>query len=849
MKTKNYFQIFTLITLVIANMEDSYGQGGWTVSAPDDYTNYNIGIGIAAPSTLLTNGTALYVDGNGMTTATGNVFVTDGPSAADTYWRMYRNGAPYGYLYNKTGENHLRLQAPNASGALIFESGGTTERMRIASNGNLGVGEPSPSYLLDAASSNAGTIQDIGRFQNTGTATNNTGSNLLFAANRTTGGLTNVAGIAGLITDINNTTYKGALAFSTANGATPAERMRVTNDGHVGIGSTTPSSFVHINSSIGDAFRINGPNGNTTRFKFMRGDTLRGMIFADTSGINRRSINLQVNDSMGAVCLYAGKPHTPSGLGYEVMRAFTDGVTDAHVVIGPVPTDPAYNSPTASGPTTYFGNFQPLNVFKSGGNAKANIRVVHFTNGTASSCGGIILGAARGLFNSPTSVADGDHLGRILCEAFVATETLKNPASIDFYADGGTVSSNKIGGKITFSTAPWISGSSRLERACILSNGNFGVGATSPTANFQVEQGTTASGIVSNSGGTVTGSGTQFLNTFKIGDNITIGGETVAITNIATNTSMTTATISSTNTNVAYTLAGGIRFSVLGNGNVGIGTTAPSGLLGISQTIATSGAQRGIVYTGVVNTNQTLSTEIPSITFTTAGRHWATGALTTQREVLITQPTYSFVGGSTITDAATVGIEGVPIESTNATITNSHALLIQSGSASSSTNSYGLTVNAPTGATNNYSAAFLGGNVGIGTSAPVANARLAIKDGHLQSQQTTMPTISADPNLGTAPTLHLYNATDIAGTISFTPDEDATGDGSPQVTIAFYKTYTTAPIVLITPANSYAAGANNASQGFWVTSTTSDFTIHSNATGSETFDFNYHVIETVSNSY
>ncbi|HVF69452.1 MAG TPA: hypothetical protein VNA13_02700, partial [Xanthomonadales bacterium] len=142
--------------------------------------------------------------------------------------------------------------------------------------------------------------------------------------------------------------------------------------------------------------------------------------------------------------------------------------------------------------------------------------------------------------------------------------------------------------------------------------------------------------------------------------------------------------------------------------------------LAISQTAAATGVLKGIVYTGAVNTNQTLSTEIPSLTLTTAGRQWATGALTTQREVLITQPTYSFVGASTITNAATLGIAGAPIQSTNATITNTHGLLIQAGAVGTVTNAYGLTVNAPTGTGNMYAAAFLGGNVGIGATAPGA---------------------------------------------------------------------------------------------------------------------------------
>lgn len=135
-----------------------------------------------------------------------------------------------------------------------------------------------------------------------------------------------------------------------------------------------------------------------------------------------------------------------------------------------------------------------------------------------------------------------------------------------------------------------------------------------------------------------------------------------------------------------------------------------------------TGAIHGIVYTGAVNTNQTLSTEIRSLTVTTAGRQWATGALAAQREVYFSQPTYSHVGGSTITTAATVAIGGAPAASTNATLTATHALLIEAAAvkpAGTVPASYGLTVNAMTGATANYAGAFLGGNVGIGSSTPL----------------------------------------------------------------------------------------------------------------------------------
>jgi len=130
-------------------------------------------------------------------------------------------------------------------------------------------------------------------------------------------------------------------------------------------------------------------------------------------------------------------------------------------------------------------------------------------------------------------------------------------------------------GNILFSTTGTItqSGSGIVSFA-----GNVGIGTASPTANFQVAQSATGVGTVSNaaSGTTVTGVGTQFLNTFKVGDTITIVGQTVAISAIASNTSMTTAAITNANSGVAYTLVGGTRFSVLGSGKVGISESSGS---------------------------------------------------------------------------------------------------------------------------------------------------------------------------------------------------------------------------------------------------------------------------------
>lgn len=90
-------------------------------------------------------------------------------------------------------------------------------------------------------------------------------------------------------------------------------------------------------------------------------------------------------------------------------------------------------------------------------------------------------------------------------------------------------------------------------------------------------------------------------------------------------------------------------------------------------------------------------------------RQHATGALTLQRDFRVTGSTHSFVGASTLTDAAAFSVDGPPIAGTNATITNSHGIYVPTLALTGTiTNAYGLNVAAPSGATNNYAASFDG---------------------------------------------------------------------------------------------------------------------------------------------
>ena len=112
------------------------------------------------------------------------------------------------------------------------------------------------------------------------------------------------------------------------------------------------------------------------------------------------------------------------------------------------------------------------------------------------------------------------------------------------------------------------------------------LGTTSSVSapSFQVYQPTTGIGTVTITSGAVTGSGTQFTNTFKVGDTLVCNGTTYTITVLSSDTSLTvTPTTPNQTAGSTYTLTGGNVFNVKGNGNTafsgGLSWTPSNGTL------------------------------------------------------------------------------------------------------------------------------------------------------------------------------------------------------------------------------------------------------------------------------
>lgn len=166
-------------------------------------------------------------------------------------------------LYGAIGALIEKNTAGSHDGALVFtttKNGEHTiaqERMRITSNGNVGIGTTSPLSQLSVYSEidepysdvTPGVSDSIIGLRNapTSEAANNHAS-LQF--NLDAGTHNHIASIS-LVSE-SETLRRGALAFCTDNGTTRPEAMRIDSAGNVGIGTTSPDCKLRVEERGGN---------------------------------------------------------------------------------------------------------------------------------------------------------------------------------------------------------------------------------------------------------------------------------------------------------------------------------------------------------------------------------------------------------------------------------------------------------------------------------------------------------------------------------------------------------------------------------------------------------------------
>jgi hypothetical protein len=200
-----------------------------------------------------------YADGNGTYAAFG----------ANHYLNSGGNDA----VFDATKRSAYVFVDGRNLGGVVFgtaASGTATERMRIDSSGNVGIGETLPTAPLQIKNTSAGA-STVGLFLTNSDVTADTEVRLAFAAHTNTDIASNRYSY---ISAINTSGSNGqALRFATnETGASAVERMRIDSSGNVGIGTSSPSDTsgygraLDIQSSTGAAVYLRDSDAPTTDY-------------------------------------------------------------------------------------------------------------------------------------------------------------------------------------------------------------------------------------------------------------------------------------------------------------------------------------------------------------------------------------------------------------------------------------------------------------------------------------------------------------------------------------------------------------------------------------------------------
>jgi hypothetical protein len=205
-----------------------------------------VGIGTASP-----NGNTNYgsLDLNG--SAGGEIFFSSG-------------GVSRGNIFNYSATPaNLGIAATDASGQIIFNTGGYTERVRIDSSGRLGIGTSSPSGPLDVVTGSEGAIF---RFS--------AASTYLHILPEAANG--NVA--------IRMRANSGAAPNFQLRNDAGSNLVTITNGGSVGIGTTSPTGIFEACGSS----------------SYFRSAAVAGTFFQITAGAANGVVTLTANANSGA---------------------------------------------------------------------------------------------------------------------------------------------------------------------------------------------------------------------------------------------------------------------------------------------------------------------------------------------------------------------------------------------------------------------------------------------------------------------------------------------------------------------------------------------------------------------
>ncbi len=232
----------------------------------------NVGVGVTAPTAKLyvqgastgyepsgTNFAILGTEGRTLGTGTGINYGVIGTArgtgdvAGDkAYAGWFKAGAQN--LSSTIVGLHVEVNSAAASGTLAEFVNSSTTKVIIDAAGSVGIGTTSPLAILHAAGANQ-ALNSKGNVyvSSTDAYAIDKGGQISIGGIYSSGGVsTPFAGLAGRKENASDGNAAGYMQFLTSNssGGALTEKMRITNAGNVGIGTTSPSQLLDVNGNF-----------------------------------------------------------------------------------------------------------------------------------------------------------------------------------------------------------------------------------------------------------------------------------------------------------------------------------------------------------------------------------------------------------------------------------------------------------------------------------------------------------------------------------------------------------------------------------------------------------------------
>jgi hypothetical protein len=514
------------------------------------------------------------------------------------------------------GDTNTAIRFPAADTVTVETSG--TERLRIDSSGNVGIGTTSPSVPLQVVGDITFGSATVSAASYTLILFNGTSDTTIFRRYSNSGAeIRHTGGPFATVT-------QGAdpLIFST----TATERMRILSGGNVGIGTTNPATTLDVNGDVTITDKIIHSGDTNTAIRFPAADT----VTVETAGTERLRVT-----STGFVGLGTSNPR--SGIHVFGAGQTTANITDAGdqaaflrvsqsstaagsgggVIFASTQSDGANAVGMAaikgilsngSGNTTGDLAFSTRNATTDTALAE-RMRITSTGNvgiGTTSPAQALSVNGSIDILGSTTETRQlqigfgrtGDGLSLI---DFISDATYTDFGMRISRAAGenGTAFINVRGtGGITLNTAdaaPIQFITTATERMRITAAGNVGIGTSSPDAPLHLANGTSANFILEDSGA-ATNNAAQGKVEFQRSADVAFGGLYITDGTVDLNisTKFPTGFLS------FGTDTGTERMRITAAGNVLIGGTATPASAAASLAIFNGTAPTGSVTNGVV---------------------------------------------------------------------------------------------------------------------------------------------------------------------------------------------------------------------------------------------------------